>query len=186
MSYPVYIVDEFATIASKVNTAVIAQLQVFNSSFVAVNYQYGHPLEIIKTLGEWVGSQTYEPQRYPLIALFQDFQEVKDGLPGIDSTVTIHLIIANQTQPNYKAAERYANNFKPILYPVYKELLKQINYSKAFMTKGEDNLSHTKIDRLYWGNQGLYGNSANIFNDYLDVIEITNLKLKVNQKFCNV
>jgi hypothetical protein len=42
-----------------------------------------------------------------------------------------------------------------------------------------DLFEHQKYDRLYWGKQGLYGNSGNIFNDFIDAIEINELKFEI-------
>lgn len=180
---PVYIVDEIGAVVEAVSTKLLTQLQAFDPLITGVHYQYGHPLEIIETLKQMDESQDYKFRRYPFIGLFQDFpQEV--GEVGFDSEVTLHLIIARFTVNTYKAAQRYENNFKPVLYPIYLEFLEQLNFSKAFMKYAPNQIPHTKIDRLYWGREGLYKNEGNIFNDFLDCIEIRNLKLKTYLNIC--
>ena len=42
----------------------------------------------------------------------------------------------------------------------------------------------TKYDRLFWGSDKLIKGQANVFNDYLDAIEITNLTIKLNTLVC--
>lgn len=181
---PIYIVDEVETIVGVASAALLTYLQGIDPGITAVHYQHGHPKEIIETLMQLDKSSTMQFDKYPLVALFQDFPEVHTGQVGFDSEVTLHIVIVNSTKADYKADERYELNFKPILYPIYYELLKQFNFSKRFSTYGVSTISHTKIDRLYWGKEGLYGNDGNIFNDRLDCIEIRDLKLKVNLKNC--
>lgn len=178
---PRYIVDEFADIASKVSTKLLATLQTFDANITGVHYLHGHPIEIIETLAERDKSGTFRFKKYPLIALFQDFPE-EMGQIGYNGEARLHLIIARATQATYKAPDRYTKNFKPVLYPVYLELMKQIHYSKAFQTISETQIRHTKIDRLYWGKEGLYANEGNVFNDKIDCIEIKDLRLLTNTK----
>lgn len=180
---PVFIVDEIGDVVTKVSAALLTQLQILDDKIEAVNYLYGHPLEIIETLKQRDEADNFRFKKYPLIALFQDFPERK-GYIGIDSETTLHLIIARATEPTYKADERYTFNFKPFLYLIYLEFLKQLNFSKAFTHYGAEQIEHTKYDRLYWGREGLYKNEGNIFNDWLDCIEIRDLRLKVNLKIC--
>jgi len=181
---PVYVVELIEDVVTKVSTALLAQLQVIDPAITAVHYQHGHPKEIIETLMQKDKSETYQFRKYPLIALFQDFPEAHNLQIGIDNEATLHLVIVNSTRPDYKAGERYVKNFKPILYPIYLEFLKQISLSGKFLNYGIHTLVHTKIDRLYWGREGLYGSEGNVFNDWLDCMEIRDLKLKINLINC--
>lgn len=178
------IVEEFRKIVSKVSTELTAKLKIVDPLINAVHYDHGHPLEIIETLKQKDESTSFKTERYPIIALFQDFPENSTGEIGVQGEAILNVIIARPTDPNYKAAERYEKNFNPILYPIYWELMLQIHRSPVFRTLGATLIVHQKIDRLYWGRSGLYANQGNIFNDWLDCIEIKNLKLKVNQKHC--
>ena len=178
------IVDEFKDIVEKVSAKLTPAFKALDANITNVHYDHGHPSEIIETLKQKDDTVKFRFDKYPLIALFQDFPEAVKPVTGIRAEVTLNLIIARPTLPEYKAAERYEMNFRPYLYPAYFELLEQIHKSKAFMTKGPDLIEHVKIDRLYWGREGLFRNQGNIFNDWLDCIEIKNLKLKVNTKLC--
>lgn len=181
---PVYIVDVMSDIVERVSTNLTVQLQAFDSNISGVHYLHGHPLEVIETLGQRSKSKTFKFQKYPLVALFQDFPEQVNTEPGYMAEVTLHMVIARLTKNDYKADQRYENNFKPVLYPIYYDLMAEINKSRAFTTYGQYNIPHTKWDRLYWGREGLYGKDGNIFNDWIDCIEIKNLKLKANLKLC--
>lgn len=177
------IVEIFQEVVNRVESNVLGSLQALDSKIEGVHYEHGHPLEIVETLKQKDKSQTYRFQKYPLIALFQDFAEVK-GPIGFEREVNLHLIIAKGTKSEYKAKDRYEHNFKPFLYPVYESFLEEINREKRFQTYGSNRIEHTKWDRLFWGRNGLFGNQSNVFNDFLDVIEIKNLKLKINLETC--
>lgn len=179
-----FIVDVFGEIAEKVSARLTAEMKAYDALITGVHYEHGHPMEIIETLGQKDESDTYRFRKYPLIALFQDFPERVSDRPGFQSEVTLHLIIARATVQDFKAAERYDYNFRPVLYPCYEALMEEIHRHHAFTTKSPSVIEHTKYDRLYWGRQGLYGNEGNIFNDRIDCIEIRDLKLIVNKKIC--
>jgi len=169
-SHP-YIVDIFTTIVANVSTEL----------GYTVNYLYGHPVEIISQLQE-MSKGTNKANRFPVVCLFQDFDE-KLGA-GQLTEVSLNIVIANLTDPKYVAPQRYAKNFKPYLYPIYDELLYQI--SNTFSVADMSMIEHTKTDRLFWGKSALYGNEGNTFSDFLDAIELTNLKLTLNQEQCQI
>ncbi len=141
-------------------------------------YMHGHPLEIINILAQKDNHATHKFNKYPLIALFQDFTETMGENQSVQSTADLNIVIATNTSPDYSADERYDNTFRTVLYPLYDLLLEHIDGSGWF-SNGVGLVPHDKIDRLFWGRQGLYGNEANIFNDWLDAIEIQNLSLSL-------
>lgn len=178
------VVDVFSEIVQQVSDVLTPQLQVVNGLITGVHYEHGHPKEIIETLAQKDKSQAGRFDKYPVVALFQDFPERNGEETGIQSEAVLHMIIASATKPDYKARDRYEYNFRPVLYPIYVELMRQIYLHRAFMVKGPDQIRHTKIDRLYWGREGLWGNKGNIFNDWIDCIEIRDMRLRINQKLC--
>lgn len=185
---PIIFVDIFRDIVAQVSADLLNDLQQLDPEITGVHYLHGHPLEIIDTLrqrdrADWDHPEKY--QRYPLVALFQDFPERRYSEPGIAFSPRFHIIIANPTMPEYKSDQRYDFNFRPILYPIYNQLMYRISKHKMFMGYGgTDGISHTKIDRLFWGREGLYANEANVFDDFLDCIEIIDLELSTYSKFC--
>jgi hypothetical protein len=177
------VVKIFQEIVERVNLSLMAELQTLEPTIEGIQYEHGHPREIVETLQQKDQSATYRFQKYPIIALFQDFPETNIGI-GYQTEVNLNLIIAKGTRKDYKAKERYDYNFLPFLYPIYEELLKEIDRDKRIQTYGVQSIDHVKWDRLFWGRNGLFGNDSNIFSDYLDAIEIKNLKLKINLKLC--
>jgi hypothetical protein len=139
-------------------------------------------MEVIETLRQKNNVESERYTKYPLIALVQDFPEDVKGTPGVQSEPDLRLLIVNQSNPTYKASERLELNFKPILYPIYEELLEQFRKSGVFMGYGVP--PHRKTDRLYWGREALIGNTANLFEDWVDCIELQSVKLKLKTKSC--
>ncbi len=172
---PVYIVD----IMAEVVTAVAASLAM------PVYYMHGHPLEVCDRLTKMTSGAISQAKKYPLVALFQDFDEDRGTDGTIYTEAKLHMIIAAMTSPKYTAAERYTKNFKPVLYPVYDELLYQLMLHPDTLVTDARQIKHTKTDRLFWGKNGLFGNESNIFNDFIDCIEIQNLLLTIKNKQCS-
>jgi hypothetical protein len=162
-----YIVDIFQDIVDQINDEITCY------------YLFGHPQEVVNTLSEWTKDPSKKFERFPLICLFQDFEEVKGVHQAINSKVTLNMVICMNTLPSYKSSERYTNTFKPVIYPLYDHLIMKIEDSYYFAGVGSGLVPHTKIDRVFWGKNGLYGNTANHFNDYIDAIEIQNLELEI-------
>lgn len=140
------------------------------AGIMQVTYLNGHPVEIIQTLTQRDKSEKLIYQRYPLIAMFQDMPErEKNGI----WEANLQFIIANTTKPEYKEPERKAENFLPILYPIYNEFFEQLKRHKNVM--GFYVNPGNVYDRAYWGtSKSLLGNDTKVFNDYLDAIEIQN------------
>lgn len=145
-------------------------------------YLHGHPLEILKTLSGRDKSPTWKYRKYPLICLLQDFQETKGDNPSWSMQVSPRVLIVNRTKREFSSQKRYEKNFKPILYPLYELLLEAIAEIGFFGVGGPDLIQHKKTDRLFWGREGLYGSKGNIFNDYLDAIDISFVNLPVLSK----
>lgn len=164
-------VTQFGTVVTAVQTAYADGGKPF--------YDYGHPVNIVSRLLAKLKNTTTYSKRFPAIFLFQDFAEDRqtDHSYLIPSCT---VIIAASTKPYYTEAERYSNNFVPVLYPLYDLLIEAIKTSSILDWHPEE---VRKYDRVYWGKSGLYGNEGNIFNDYIDAIEIE-FKNLVNLKTC--
>jgi len=169
----------------KVNTKLMPTLSTLtlngvNRGIENVNYMYGPFKEIVKRLTQWTASDTYEPKKYPLVALVQPFNENNSSQVGVASVDDLTILICMLTDAESYTPDRYNINFYPVLYPIYSELLNQIDLDIRTLTQGKDLIPHTKIDWPYWD----AGKETNPFNDRLDVVEIKNMKLKLLLKNC--
>lgn len=146
------------------------------------HYLDGHPTEINLRLIEKGKDSVYKFKRYPLIALRLDVQEeVYSGLIHY----RLNLGIFAFTDKNYTSAQRREKVFKPILYPLYDEFLRQLKLSGLFLWSGELKIpKHKKFDRYFYGTGTDNGNTKNIFADPLDAIEILDLEINRNVNTC--
>lgn len=142
-------------------------------------YLYGHPTEVVNTLAEWTKAPMMKDKKFPIVILFQDFEEDKGRNMAHNSSVSLNLVICTSTKREYKSADRYENTFKPVLYPLYDLFMQKLATSGYFFDIVEGYVPHVKVDRVFWGKDGLYGNTGNMFNDFIDAIEIKNLELTI-------
>jgi len=170
-----YFVDVFGDIVSNVRE------QYDPVSDKEPYYLYGHILDILDRLSIKDESSTLKFEKYPLIMLIQDFEEVSIGRGAYEYNIPeVKVIIATETDPDYDSTKRYENTFKPILYPIWEYLLKSIVRSDYLNITSIEDIEYSKFDRVFWGKESVYGVTSNNLNDYLDAIEIKfkNLKLK--------
>jgi len=147
-------------------------------------YEYGHPVEIAgKLTARDSETAPYSFKKYPLIALFTDVR-IKKGdkfLQGKTDRLMINII--GWSNKDYSSAERYANNIKTVLYPLYEILIKKIQTSNYF-AETNPNVKHDLIERPFWGSSSKYGNVGNMFNDPLDALELSNIVVGIKGKQC--
>lgn len=141
-------------------------------------YLHGHPMEIVNTLKERTNSGSeLKFKKYPLIVLLEDFED--DGPSGVFANrAKVDILFIMNTSQSYKAADRYEHSFDDVLTPLYNLFVKHIK-RKTGIHIDHQKLNGNIINHLYWGKKGLYGNEGNIFNDYIDALEIKGLELKI-------
>lgn len=147
---------------------------------LAPYYEHGHPMEINQTLNEKI-NDTYSFSKYPLIALLEDVPEThsssNDALYAAANAV---ILIVNFTEETLKSEERYALNFKTILNPLYYSFKKAVYDSSYFDIKDMPNpFDHVRTNKPYYGTESTGGNIANIYDDPLDAILLTNADLRI-------
>ncbi len=178
MTEQVYIVEEVGAVVAKVDQALQAK------SFPhRVYYMFGHPVEIANRLLELSNSVEDKNKKFPLVCLFTDVRVTRNQPEGKFGTASLHLIIVNITDQHYTAQQRLDNNFKPVLQPIKTELIKQLSRHKQFSF--DQDSEFIEIERYYWGREGLHGNVNNMFNDFIDGIELPRLKVVIDKKICS-
>ena len=113
---------------------------------------------------------------FPLICLIQVFEEKFDA-DSAYSELTLTLLFCNISEPAWYSEDRYANNYLPILYPMYAEFMQLVNESPYFVGYNELYPEHTKIDDLH-----LPETDANKLPACLDGLWIRNMKLRLDNK----
>lgn len=177
---PIYIQDVMTNVVNKVSEKLLPSLQQVDENITAVHFQYGTYYEIIETLEQLSSTSAFD--KYPLVCLFLDVEEEMNSQIGMYSNIPrLRIAICTGTDANYKSYQRDEKTFKPILTPIYVELLNQMRNIGAFQYPN-NGFEHTQRRNYFWGREGVYGKEATKFNDRLDAIELTfkNLKLLVN------
>jgi hypothetical protein len=174
MSMPVYIVDEMAAVVAKVNTALTGK----SFGHRPIYYMYGHPKEISSRLQALSNSPTEGHKKFPLVILFTDIT-IDHDTPGFYGAARLRMLVANITDPNYISDQRTELNFKPVLHPIKDELINQIAVHNQFTY--EDELKYQETDMYFYGSQQ---NDKNIFNDYIDAIELRDIRINIKNKLC--
>lgn len=170
----VFIVEEIEEVVSKVNQ----ELYLKGFQHLPVYYKYGHPKEISNRLQELSNSPTEGHKKFPLIILFTDIT-IKKDVPGFYGSANLRMLVANITEPTYISEDRTEKNFKPVLHPIKEELIKQIGEHSQFTYDNE--LTYSETDMYFYGSEI---NDKNIFNDYIDAIELKNIQLNIKNKIC--
>lgn len=152
---------------------------VQNKLGVQIHYEHGHPVEIDNILQAWSKTPTNSAEKYPMIALLQDFDERRGRDNYIMADVGLELLIATMTKPDLTANQRMAVTFVPVLYPIYHQFLESVAKSGYFANLTPTTIKHTKTDRMFWGRTK---NAA--FGDYVDAIHIQNLNLRIKNINC--
>src|SRR5574343_185211 len=141
-------------------------------------FMYGHRMEIANRLLEKDKDRIYKYQKYPLVALRLPITEtISEGI--IEASLNIAFL--EFTDKNYIASERYQNVISPVLFPIYSDFMTALRDHKEVLNV---DLEYEKTDRLFWGVSEGEGNVKYIFNDPLDGIELTNLKIKILNLNC--
>lgn len=153
---------------------------------LAPYYLHGHPIEISNRLNQQ-NSGIYQYQKYPLVALLQDFdEEIDPDKSAVYSEANPNIVIINKTDENINVDDRYDLNFRTILYPIYNNFLRAINSSKWFITNDSNSVfRHRRREAPYYGSEEDNGNTANKLSDPLDAIKITDTILIIRDNRCN-
>lgn len=186
---PVYIDDIIGEVNTAMSTKVLSTIQqnevdVFGSTKIQqIRYSKSSFTELIETLAQADGSAEEKYNKYPLTHLVQDLVIERGQDVGSFGSANLNIIFIHQTENTYKISDRDEKVFKPVLWPMYYEFMRQL--FKSGWTWGNDTgeYRHRVIKRAFWGNRQLKS-SALTLNDYVDAIEIQNLQIKFNYENC--
>lgn len=173
MEKSIFIVDHFTEIANATNAA----LQAKSFGYTVYN-KYGHPREIAQYLQELSNSPTEGDKKFPIIMMFTDIT-INKNIVGFYGSVSLHFLICNFTEPTYTSEQRTELNFKPILHPIKDEFVNQIEKHKGFTFPDVPRFLET--DMYFYGSTF---NNKNVFNDYIDCIELRNFQINLTSKIC--
>lgn len=168
MNRPPYIITDVFT---DIIAAVAAKLGKPVYSY------YGYIQELDETLIQYNQSPALFDKKYPLVWLSQPFTITAGKLPQLYAELSeLRMFIIKDSVKEWKAKDRMEKNYKPVIYPIFYELINQMALSKAFIGyKAKMNYQFT--DRYYWGEL-----QKNVLNDVVDIIEVKFTNIKISNK----
>jgi len=168
---PVYIVDVFRDVVAATSAKLLTQLQAIDPLITKIWYEYGHRNDINERI---ITYQQGGTNFCPMVCLFEDYA-LEHGQVGVTGITNLTIVIIYYSKPDITRVQREANVFRPVLYPVYLEFLKQLKLSGKFSIYDETKISHTQINRPHWGDPDLYKEYP--LKGVFDGIELNNLQL---------
>lgn len=136
-----------------------------------------HPIVALEELQKLSSTQH---AGLPFILLLLDIEQTEER-NMIEAT--LNFVIGAVTRKEFSTEERYESNFKPLIYPIYEQLMERFKRGNSIIL-GNQSIKVTNPDRVLWGKKGLYGVEGNIFNDYIDAKEVEGLKIILKIKNC--
>ncbi len=196
---PIYVTDVIGEVITATGNAIVKKnpnrtlLQVLQANETAalgepslingIRYSKSSFDELIENLVQADKDEEQREYKYPLIHLVRDFYEDHSGVPGYEVNVSLNIIFIHQTINTYKIEDRDEKVFKPVLIPLKEEFITQLVKHKQVTAVSRSQITYREWKRAFWGNRNLQG-AKNKLTDYVDAIELENLKLKIIQKPC--
>lgn len=172
MNAPPYIlVEEVSLLVAAMRNNLAALLAA--NGLTTINYDHGTLESINQRLNSKNRTVEYRVEKFPLIWLREPYTVVDGGWGYLGSVSELAIFIIHETDKTYTEEQRKELIFKPIIIPLYTELLRLFRRSKAFSTFGV--LKHQFTDYNYWGET-----QQQVLNDSVDCRKITNIEFKVN------
>jgi hypothetical protein len=171
MDAPEYILcDEIEACVTAVKTAL---------GLSVLNFQYGYVKELNETLKQMENDPAKYAEKFPLVWLSEEpaSNTIARGDLRYFGTARPDILIIMSTDKNFKAKQRMDTNYKPVLLPIYRELLNQIVKSSAFEIMKVDDITHTLTKGYYWGE-----NQQTILNDAVDCLKMGSVELPIAHK----
>lgn len=167
-------VEQMRYVVQATEDAILSDLQYNNENIQAIGYLYGTAKEINRELELMAKSSTDKFKRFPLIAIVEPItiSQPKDGTwmyaHGFD------LLICMSSDKDWSSVTRQNENVVPILLPIYEEFFKQLAKTRSIVCQNpKKDLAHSST--IHKG--------ALFFSQWIDLIEIKGLEVKINQSF---
>lgn len=143
-----------------------------SQNLLTIKYKYSTPQEWVNELLSI--NQTDARKRYPFMYL--NSMTVKQDITTNNYIVDIgEIVLAVLSTQKWTSAQRDLYSFKPILNNLYLLLYEALGVSRDCVVIDRG----TRKDHYFYGKAGLYGGTENKFADFVDAIEINNLRIRI-------
>lgn len=146
-----------------------------------VEFQFGdwdYIADVLQTMSSCIETSG---KRYPIVCLRSPFTEHRYGR---QCSVTLEFLIAVNTLKEYTNEQREATSFAEVLRPVYSFFIEEIAKDKHIKSSYAGLPEHDYIENYRYGRIGVQGGDGNRFRDFIDAVEIKNLKLTIKEIKC--
>jgi hypothetical protein len=119
-----------------------------------------------------------------LVALIRNYDETYNADSSLVD-VNLTLVIVTPSEPTKLSEDREADNYVPILRPIYAELMEVIMDSSYFRGYYQKYPTHKRIESFHLGSDTPQGNKAYLLPDCVDGIIIEDMKLTLSEQSCS-
>lgn len=138
-----------------------------------LRFDFGYIEEINATLQEMSKNAADVVDKFPLLYLVTPFT-IQYGVEASGGETVLNLFIIAESERTMKANARVESVYKPLIYPIYRELLDVINHHIAFLVPGLGRIPHKRTDFYYWTQD-----KKSVLNDVVDSMAISEMKLSI-------
>ena len=150
-----------------------------------VSYMFGDWDYVSDRLAEWGKSQKTSPLKFPIVCLYSPYTEDRTRA---QHSVAVDLLIMVNTKRDYTNEEREEHSFRKVLRPIYEELVRQIEKASDLISApyGVGRcVPHRYTENYRYGRNGVRGSDGKQFGDFIDAIEITDLRITLKNSRCH-
>jgi hypothetical protein len=168
--------------------AVKVDAKIFTAYGFNVYFYYGAHDVVAKELKDNDGSITMKDRKYPLIWLVTPIKEnIAVGADYACEIQDVDILICMKSDTYSSNDDRNTAYFEAYLRPIYEELKRQIDNSYYFTITSSNAIPHEVKEWPYHSGAESASTKVNLFNDFIDCIQIRRLRLQVNhsQNFVN-
>lgn len=145
----------------------------------SINYIFGSADYLKEQLDTFAQSYDTAFSSFPLIALFTPIEEQREGTDT--TSASLNMIIAVNSEREWDNGERLERTFRPILRPIYEELLRTLKEDARFDFGYGEEIKHSYSENYSYGRYGAYTPSQQELGCAIDAIDIKNLKVTITQ-----
>lgn len=177
---PIYTVDVIRDSVSRMSARMLEKLQEIDPLILKIRFEYGHINDINKRL---LAYQNNREDVGVMVLLIEDYRN-RHGQEGLTGIADLKVILVRLNQVAMTREQRESTTFRPVLYPMYYEFLRQLKISGKFQIYDETKIAHEHINRPHWGDPALYGNKEYPLKGVYDAIELNFTDLKTYLDNC--
>jgi hypothetical protein len=169
---PIVLSDVMKSIISEVSTNLSTDIDL---GIPQVTFKYGSWTDIQNELIADTSDPAKKNIKYPLVCLLGDYTTNEEGLSNIE------LLIVDLTTKNKKMDDRIIDVYKPVINPIYAELIEVMSVSPYFTFVG-DKIPHQAVNLPHMGSTT--EQKGYILPDVLDGKLLTNMSVKIANDMC--